>query len=83
MAQLFTPPHYNQEYNPLAEPVFTNPDKSEESPIMARVIKADNEQQSTDAVKVRLIDRWRVVNNDTAYLKGDEVTVPEHVAAEW
>jgi hypothetical protein len=37
------------------------------------------------AVKVRVSDRWRVVNpvDGTAHIKGDTLTVPEHVAEEW
>jgi hypothetical protein len=34
-------------------------------------------------VKVRVSDRWRVVHEDKPYTKGDELTVPEDVAAEW
>ena len=36
-------------------------------------------------VKVKVIDRWRVVHPDdgTVHVKGDELTVPEHVAQEW
>jgi hypothetical protein len=36
-------------------------------------------------VKVRVIDRWRVVHPDdgTAHVKGDTLTVPENVAQEW
>jgi hypothetical protein len=80
----FMQSYYDNEYDPLAEPVFTKPDKPEESPIMAaRLIKANTEEQSTTPVKVRVIDRWRVVYNDKPYLKGEVVTVPEHVAAEW
>jgi hypothetical protein len=34
-------------------------------------------------VKVRVIDRWQVTHEGKPYVKGDEVTVPEHVADEW
>ncbi|WP_156660959.1 hypothetical protein [Mycobacterium sp. 852002-51163_SCH5372311] len=34
-------------------------------------------------VKVKVIDRWRVVHDDKPYVKGQTVTVPESVAAEW
>jgi hypothetical protein len=36
-------------------------------------------------VKVRVSDRWRVVNPDDgkAHTKGDELSVPENVAEEW
>jgi hypothetical protein len=36
-------------------------------------------------VKVRVIDRWRVVHPDdgTARVKGDTLTVLENVAREW
>jgi hypothetical protein len=34
-------------------------------------------------VKVKVIDRWRVVHDGKAYVKGDTLTVPESVAQEW
>ena len=36
-------------------------------------------------VKVRVIDRWRVVHpvDGTAHIKGDTLTVPEATAQEW
>ncbi len=34
-------------------------------------------------VKVKVIDRWRVVHEAKAYTKGDTVSVPENVAREW
>jgi hypothetical protein len=34
-------------------------------------------------VKVRVSDRWSVVHEDKRYVKGDELSVPEDVAAEW
>jgi hypothetical protein len=36
-------------------------------------------------VKVKVIDRWRVVDPDTgeAHTKGDTLSVPENVAEEW
>jgi hypothetical protein len=34
-------------------------------------------------VKVKVIDRWSVVHDDQRYVKGDELTVPQHVADEW
>lgn len=34
-------------------------------------------------VKVKVIDRWRVVHEGKPYVKGDEVTVPESTAKEW
>jgi hypothetical protein len=42
-------------------------------------------KQLTDKqVKVRVIDRWRVVHPDdgTAHVKGGTLTIPEHVAKE-
>ncbi|WP_156661044.1 hypothetical protein [Mycobacterium sp. 852002-51163_SCH5372311] len=30
-----------------------------------------------------MIDPWRVVYDDKPYVKGETVTVPESVAAEW
>ena len=38
---------------------------------------------SDKQVKVRVSDRWRVVHDDKAYVKGETVTVPESVAQEW
>jgi hypothetical protein len=38
---------------------------------------------SEKQVKVKVIDRWRVVHDDKAYHKGDTLIVPENVAAEW
>jgi hypothetical protein len=38
---------------------------------------------SDKQVKVKVIDRWRVVHDDKAYHKGDTLTVPENVAQEW
>jgi hypothetical protein len=34
-------------------------------------------------VKVRVSDRWSVVHDDKRHVNGDELTVPEDVAAEW
>jgi hypothetical protein len=34
-------------------------------------------------IKVRVSDRWRVVHDDKAYVKGETLTVPESVAQEW
>ncbi len=34
-------------------------------------------------VKVKVIDRWRVVFNGTVGLEGDTLAVPENVAADW
>lgn len=45
------------------------------------MIIKDNMSEKT--VKVKVIDRWRVVHNDKAYHKGDTLTVPENVANEW
>ena len=45
------------------------------------IIPEDNMSEKT--VKVKVIDRWRVVHNDKAYHKGDTLTVPENVAQEW
>jgi hypothetical protein len=57
---------------------------------MVRVIKrapADMilEEQSMPEkqIKVRVSDRWRVVHDDKAYVKGETLTVPESVAQEW
>lgn len=38
---------------------------------------------SDKQVKVKVIDRWRVVHDGKPYLKGDTLTVPESVAQEW
>ena len=46
----------------------------------------DEEQLMAEKqIKVRVIDRWRVVHPDdgTAHVKGDELTVPESIAQEW
>ena len=45
------------------------------------IVKDDNMSEKT--VKVKVIDRWRVVHDDKAYHKGDTLTVPENVAQEW
>jgi hypothetical protein len=34
-------------------------------------------------VKVRVSDRWSIFHDDRRYVEGDELTVPEAVAAEW
>lgn len=34
-------------------------------------------------IRVKVIDRWRVVHDGKAYTKGDQVSVPEKVADEW
>jgi hypothetical protein len=34
-------------------------------------------------VKVKVIDRWRVVQDGKPYHKGDTLSVPESTAAEW
>jgi hypothetical protein len=56
---------------------FSQPAHPDERPIMT--------PQSIKPVKVKVIDRWRVVHPDdgTAHVKGDTFTVPEHVAEEW
>lgn len=33
-------------------------------------------------IKVKVIDRWRVVHEDKPYAKGDTLTVPESVGPE-
>jgi hypothetical protein len=43
----------------------------------------EKKPMSVKPVKVRVIDRWRVVHDGKPYFKGDEVTVPEHLAQEW
>jgi hypothetical protein len=48
---------------------------------MIRPILENN--MSDKQVKVRVSDRWRVVHDGKPYVKGDVVTVPEHVAKEW
>ena len=49
----------------------------------ARPTKPNTDEPSNNPVKVRVSDRWRVVYDGNAYLKGDTLTVPEHVAQEW
>jgi hypothetical protein len=59
--------------------------------MVARVIKKSpanfvTEDQVTPAknVKVKVIDRWSVVDDDgKRHVEGDELSVPEHVADEW
>jgi hypothetical protein len=43
------------------------------------------ESMPEKTVKVKVIDRWRVVHPDTgeAHTKGDQLTVPESTAEEW
>jgi hypothetical protein len=43
------------------------------------------ESMPEKTVKVKVIDRWRVVNPDTgeAHTKGDTLSVPEATAEEW
>ncbi len=45
----------------------------------------EEKQVPAKKIKVRVIDRWRVVHPDdgTAHVKGDELTVPEATAQEW
>jgi hypothetical protein len=43
----------------------------------------ENNNMSDKQVKVKVIDRWSVVHDDKRYVKGQTVTVPEAVAAEW
>jgi hypothetical protein len=57
---------------------------------MVRVIKRapagmvlEDQLKPEPQIKVRVIDRWRVVHDGKPYVKGDEVTVPEDVAKEW
>jgi hypothetical protein len=72
--------------DPGFEIVFTHANEPEKRPIMAaRMIKATTEQQSNEPVKVKVIDRWRVVHpvDGTSHVKGDTLTVPQHVAEEW
>jgi hypothetical protein len=45
------------------------------------IVKDNNMGEKT--VKVKVIDRWRVIHDDKAYRKGDTLTVPESVADEW
>jgi hypothetical protein len=45
------------------------------------IITEDKMPEKT--VKVRVSDRWRVVHDGKAYVKGDTLTVPENVAEEW
>ena len=49
------------------------------------MILEEPEQMAEKQIKVRVIDRWRVVHPDdgTGHVKGDTLTVPENVAQEW
>jgi hypothetical protein len=38
---------------------------------------------SDKQVKVKVIDRWRVVHDDKPYVKDDVLVVPDNVAQEW
>jgi hypothetical protein len=33
--------------------------------------------------RVRVSDRWSVIHDGKRYILDDELTVPEHIAAEW
>ena len=46
------------------------------------MIMAKNDT-SEKQVKVKVIDRWRVVHNDKPYVKDDVLVVPESVAQGW
>jgi hypothetical protein len=57
---------------------------------MVRVIKRGQpnmilQEQSVPEkqIKVRVIDRWRVVHDDKPYVKDDVLVVPEDVGQEW
>ena len=43
----------------------------------------ENKVSDNKQVKVKVIDRWRVVHDDKPYVKGDTLIVPEDVAQEW
>lgn len=45
------------------------------------MITEDSKPEKT--VKVRVSDRWSVVHDDKRHLKGDTLTVPEHLAEQW
>jgi hypothetical protein len=38
---------------------------------------------SEKTVRIKVIDRWRVVHDGKPYVKGDTLTVPESLAKEW
>jgi hypothetical protein len=48
-----------------------------------KVIKDDKPDKPEKHVKVKVSDRWAVVHDGNRYVKGDMLTVPEHVAEEW
>jgi len=44
------------------------------------ILEAD---MADKTVKVTVIDRWRVVHDGKPYVKGQTVSVPENVSADW
>ena len=46
-----------------------------------KVIKQD--KPADKPVKVKVSDKWSVAHEGKRYVKGDTVTVPEHVAEDW
>jgi hypothetical protein len=51
-------------------------------PAVSQLPSSPSESPTDKQVKVKVIDRWRVVFDGTVGVKGDTFTVPENVAQE-